>query len=187
MIKLIHLDKEIFKTINQSWHNDLFDSLMPFLRNSNFWVPLYLLLLLFALFNFKKNTWWWIFFAAGTVIIANFISSDLIKGNMFRIRPCNDPLLADTVRVLVTYRPQSSSFTSSHATNHFAMAAFFYFTLNKFFGKWALLFFLWASIISYAQVYIGVHFPLDVLSGGAIGFVFGYLSARSFNKSYDLF
>ncbi len=186
MNKLLGLDKELFSLINGKWHNEWFDTLMPFLRNANSWVPLYLFLLVFALYNFKKNTWWWIFFAAGTVIISNFLSADIIKENFFRLRPCNDPELADTVRVLVTYRPQSSSFVSSHATNHFAMAAFFYFTLSKFMGKWALLFFYWALSICYAQVYVGVHFPLDTICGGLIGFVFGYLSARSFNKNYDL-
>ena len=186
MDKLLQLDKQFFQAINGRWHNSFFDAIMPFIRNSNFWIPLYLFLLLFAIFNFKKNTCWWIFFAAGTVIISNFISSDIIKENILRLRPCNDPQLADTVRVLVTYRPQSSSFTSSHATNHFAMAAFFYFTLKQFMGKWAILFFIWASLICYAQVYVGVHFPLDIICGGLIGFVFGYLSARSFNKNHEL-
>ena len=185
MNKVLQLDKQLFTVINGN-HNDLFDTLALFLRNSNSWMPLYLFLLCFALVNFRKNTWWWVFFAAGTVILTNFLSSDIIKENIFRLRPCNDPDLADTVRVLVNYRPQSSSFTSSHATNHFAMAAFFYFTLNRFIGKWGLLFFAWALSICYAQVYVGVHFPLDVTSGGLIGFVFGYLSARSFNKNYEL-
>ena len=186
MNKLFQLDKHFFQLINGKWHNDLFDTLMPYIRNSITWIPLYLFLLVFTFSNFKKNTWWWLFFAAGTVIISNFISSDLIKENFLRLRPCNDPDLSGSIRVLVTYRPQSSSFTSSHATNHFAMAAFFYFTLKKKLGNWALLFFLWAISICYAQVYVGVHFPLDVISGAVIGFVFGYLSARSFNKTYDL-
>ncbi|MEP7165138.1 MAG: phosphatase PAP2 family protein [Ferruginibacter sp.] len=182
----LRLDKELFGLINGSWHNETLDVLMPFLRNSNSWMPLYLFLLVFALTNFKKNTWWWIFFAAGTVIVSNFISADIIKELIFRIRPCNDAELAGTARVLVTYRPQSSGFVSSHAANHFAMAAFFYYTLKDFMGKWALLFFLWAFSICYAQVYVGVHFPIDVICGGVIGFVFGYLSAGSFNKNYDL-
>jgi len=186
MDKLLQLDKQFFQLINGRWHNGLFDAIMPFLRNSNTWMPLYLFLFIFALLNFKKNTWWWIFFAAGTVIISNFISADIIKEIIFRERPCNDPELAGAVRVLVTYRPQSSGFVSSHACNHFAMAAFFYFTISRFMGKWALLFFAWAFIICFAQVYVGVHFPLDVISGGLIGFVFGYLSARSFNKNYGL-
>ncbi|CAN5792151.1 phosphatase PAP2 family protein [soil metagenome] len=186
MDKILQSDKQLFKLINGQWHNDFFDAITPFLRNSNSWMPLYLFLLLFALVNFKKNTWWWIFFAAGTVVLCDFLSSDIIKEHFFRLRPCNDPDLADTVRVLVTYRPQSSSFISSHASNHFAMAAFFYFTLKQFFGKWGLLFFAWAAAICFSQVYVGVHFPVDVICGGLIGFVFGYLSARSFNKNYEL-
>lgn len=186
MEKLIQLDRELFRLINNRWHNDLFDMVMPFLRNSNFWNPLYLFLLVFALVNFRKGTGWWILYAAGTVILSNFLSSDIIKENIFRLRPCNDPNLVDSIRVLVTYRPQSSSFTSSHAMNHFAMAAFYYYTLKGFIGKWGLLFFAWAAAISYAQVYVGVHFPLDVTCGGLIGFVFGYLSARTFNKNYEL-
>jgi undecaprenyl-diphosphatase len=114
------------------------------------------------------------------------ISSDLIKENFFRIRPSNDPELISSARVLLSYRPQSSSFTSSHAFNHFALAAYFYFTLHKDLGKWTGLFFFWAFIIIYAQVYVGVHFPLDVITGGLIGFLFGYLSSRSFNKTYGL-
>ena len=186
MNNLIRIDQGLFKIINSDWQNGFFDMWMPFLRNASTWMPFYLFLLFFAIFNFKKNTCWWIIFAAGTVYISNFLSANIIKETLFRLRPCNDPDLADTVRVLVTYRPQSSSFVSSHATNHFAMAAFFYFTMEKFIGKWSLLFFLWAFSICYAQVYVGVHFPIDVICGGLIGFVFGYLSARSFNKNFDL-
>ncbi len=186
MNQLLQLDNQFFQLINGKWHNSFFDALMPFIRNANFWMPLYLFLLCFAIVNFKKNTFLWVLFAAGTVFLCNFISSDLIKENIFRLRPCNDPSLAGSINVLVNYRPQSSSFTSSHATNHFAMATFFYFTMRRIIGKSAILFFAWAALICFAQVYVGVHFPLDVISGGLIGFVFGYLSARSFNKNYEL-
>lgn len=186
MNKLLGFDKSLFTTINGHWHNEWFDQLMPFLRNSYTWYPLYLFLLVFAIMNMKQRAWWWIFYAAGTVILSNFLASDIIKEHFFRLRPCNNPQLEDGIRVLVTYRPQSSSFVSSHAANHFAMAAFFYYSLNNLFGKWALLFFLWALSICFAQVYVGVHYPLDVLSGALIGFVLGYLSARAYNKNYGL-
>jgi membrane-associated phospholipid phosphatase len=187
MSKLIEVDKALFKAINGgNWHNDAIDTVMLFIRNRDTWWPLYLFLLLFAILNLKKKAFWWILFGASTVIISNYISSDLIKENFFRLRPCNDPLLADSIRILVNYRPQSSSFTSSHATNHFAMGSFFYFTLNRYIGKWALLFILWASLVCFAQVYVGVHFPLDVIGGGLIGFIFGYLTAKLFNKKFDL-
>lgn len=185
MNKLLQIDKQLFQVINGRWNNDFLDTLLPFLRNSNFWYPLYLFLLLFAFANISKNKGWWLFFAAGTVILSNFLSSDLIKENIYRLRPCNDADLADSIRVLVTYRPQSSSFTSSHAVNHFAMAAFFYGTLKTYMGNWAYLFFAWAMAICYAQVYVGVHFPLDVICGGLIGLVLGYLSARAYNNNYQ--
>ena len=187
MGKLLALDKDLFKLINGgNWHNDFVDTLMLYARNRDTWWPLYLFLLSFAIFNFKKKAFWWVLGAGITVYLANVISSDIIKEHIFRLRPCNDPRMADGIRILVNYRPQSSSFTSSHATNHFAMATFFYFTLNKVIGKWALLFFLWAGLICLAQVYVGVHYPLDVICGALIGFIFGYLTAKLFNKKFDL-
>jgi membrane-associated phospholipid phosphatase len=183
MNKLIELDHRLFRIINGgNWHNGFYDTLMPFLRNSYSWYPLYLFLVLFAIFNFKKNAFGWILFAAITIILSNFISSNLVKEYFFRLRPCNDPRFADSIRILVSYKPQSSSFTSSHASNHFAMAVFFYSTLKKFIGKWGLLFFLWALLICFAQVYVGVHFPLDVICGGVIGCIVGYLMAKIYNK-----
>jgi len=159
---------------------------MPFLRHSHFWVPLYIFLLLFALMNFEKNKWWWICFAAFVPVVTNFISSDILKEHIFRIRPCQDPTLDGICRLVVNYCPRSSSFTSSHATNHFGMAAFFFFTLKNYSRAWRSLFFVWAFIIVYAQVYVGVHYPGDVLAGGIVGFVFGYLCSRLFNKNFGL-
>jgi undecaprenyl-diphosphatase len=66
------------------------------------------------------------------------------------------------------------------------MATFLYVTLSKRLGKWPLLFFLWAFGISYAQIYVGVHYPLDVIGGIMIGILIGYLSGRSFNRNYGL-
>jgi undecaprenyl-diphosphatase len=86
----------------------------------------------------------------------------------------------------VGYRPQSSSFTSSHAANHFGMAMFIYTTFKTRFPKWPALFFVWAFLISFAQVYVGVHYPLDITAGALIGILIGYLSGRSFNRTYGL-
>ncbi len=186
MEQLLLYDKRLFKYINYYWHNNFFDWLMPWLRNSTMWVPLYLFLILFAAINYKKTGWWWIIFAAGTVILTDFVSSTIIKHNIIRLRPCNNPAIAHWVRVLVGYRPGSSSFTSSHAANHFGMAMFLYLTLNKQFGKWPGIFFLWAFSISFAQVYVGVHYPLDVTCGAIIGILIGYLCGKSFNRNYVL-
>lgn len=186
MQSLIKLDKYFFELINNKWHNNLFDFMMPFIRNSQFWIPLYLFLFVFLMINFEKNKGWWILFAALIPILADFISSDIIKNNFYRLRPCNDPSMIDITRFLLNYRPQSSSFTSSHATNHFAMATFFYYTIKNRTGNWTKLFFLWAGLICYAQVYVGVHYPIDVIVGGLIGFSIGYIASTFFNNKFAL-
>ena len=186
MNQLLSYDQYLFKIINNQWSNSFFDWLMPWLRNSEMWYPLYLFLLLLVVINFKQNRFAWILFFVGTIIICDFVSSKIIKENIIRLRPCNEPSIASWVHVLVGYRPQSSSFTSSHAANHFGMAMFLFLTLRNHFKKWPALFFFWAFSISFAQVYVGVHYPLDIICGGLIGILIGYLSGKSFNKNYGL-
>jgi len=186
MHTILNWDHALLKLINYQWQNDFFDFLMPWLRNATAWVPLYFFLGLFLLANYKKTGWWCIIFAAATVILTNYVSSNLIKENIPRLRPCNNPDLASWLRVLVPYRPQSSSFVSSHAANHFSMATFLYIALKDEIGKWAYLFFFWAASICYAQMYVGVHYPIDVASGALVGFIIGYLAGTLFNKKFAL-
>lgn len=187
MQSLLQWDRAWLKHINSEWHNGFLDGLLPALRNQDTWLPLYLFLLLFIAVNYKNTRWWWIAFAIATVIATNFISSGLIKQNIIRLRPCNDPAIAGWIRLFKgIYLPQSSSFVSAHAANHFGMATFFYITLKKEFKTWPLLFFVWASGISYAQMYIGVHYPTDILGGTIIGLGVGYFTGQRFNKHYGL-
>lgn len=186
MKELLSYDRHLFRVINSEWSNPFFDWLMPFLRNSVTWYPLYLLLILLVAVNFRKTGWIWILFAAGTIYLCDFVSSGIVKQYLVRLRPCNVPDYASWIHVLVGYRPQSSSFTSSHACTHFGMAMFYYLTLKTHFKKWPALFFLWAFSIAFAQVYVGVHYPLDVTGGAVIGILIGYLSGKSFNSNYGL-
>ena len=168
-----NIDQYLFKVINIDFHNSFFDTILPLVRSPQLSMPLYLFLIVYAFTNFKKNKWMWLLFLGCLPILTDFISSDIIKENFFRLRPCNDPLMSDKIRFLLSYKPQSSSFTSSHATNHFALAAYFYFTLKKYFKNLSILFFIWDFMICYAQVYVGVHYPLDVICGAIIGILIG--------------
>ncbi len=180
------LDYRLFAKMNGEWHNSFFDNFFPFIRESYFWLPFYFFLSLFVLLNFKTRGLLWILIFIAMVIGTDYISSDLIKGNFPRIRPCSDPLLQNTIRFLVNYCPQSSSFTSSHAFNHFAAAMFIFTTFkNSISKKWVFIF-LWAFMISYAQVYVGVHFPFDVFCGALFGLVPGWLTGMLFNKKVGL-
>lgn len=186
MQSLLQFDRSLFTLVNGQWHNAFFDWLMPWLRNSAVWTPLYLFLFLYAAINYKANGWRFIVIGAVAVVIGDMLSSSIIKQHIIRIRPCNEPSLADSIRVLVAYRPQSSSFTSSHAVNHFALATYLFQTLKKPIGNWMWIWFVWAFSIIYAQVYVGVHYPLDVVGGAIIGILIGYLHGQLFNKRYQL-
>lgn len=186
MEKIISLDKQLFQLINGEWHAPFWDVTLTLLRTSQTNYVLYLFLIVFVLMNAGRNKIWWLVFAALTATLTDFVSSDLIKENIWRLRPCRDETLQPAARFILNYCPRSSSFTSSHAVNHFGLAAFFMGTLKPYLGRWSVLFMVWAAAVAYAQVYVGVHFPLDVTAGAAIGWIFGYLSARSFNKHYGL-
>ena len=184
--KLEQWDKWLFIQINNHQSNSFFDSVMPYLRTAYFWIPLYLFLLVFITTNFKKNGWWWFVIFLCTVSLCDMTSSKLVKEAFERLRPCRDPFFFQYVRLLVDNCSGTYSFTSSHAANHFGMATFIFLTLRPVIGRWVWLAYLWAAIIGYAQVYVGVHYPFDILGGAVIGFAFGWIMGTFFNKQFGI-
>jgi membrane-associated phospholipid phosphatase len=180
--KVLQLDRDLFFLINNKWSNPFFNLILPYARNANTWIPLYLFLLIFITVKHKKSGWFWVLLAIVTAATTDLVSSRLIKDNIFRLRPCRDVLLASHIHFLVNYCPQSSSFTSSHAANHFGFATFFYITLRNYYGKVVWFIFLWAFIVCYAQIYVGVHYPLDIIGGAIVGSIIGYFYSQIFNK-----
>lgn len=174
------VDVWLLTHINQQWSNTVFDALLPLFRETLFWTPLYLFLAVYGVQQFKIRGWWWILGGILTAAVSDLISSHLIKGTIFRLRPCQDPSVADHIRFIINYCPHSSSFTSSHATTYFAQGLFFFLTLRKI-TPWSALFLLWAAMIAYTQVYVGVHYPFDVLCGALTGCGIGWSIARLFH------
>jgi len=173
-------DNWLLTHINQNWGSPFLDTVLPYMRETLFWVPLYLFLLLFVTFNFKIKGLWWILGVVLTAALSDIISSQIIKQNIMRVRPCQDLEVAQHIRFFINYCPQSSSFTSSHAASHFAQAMFFFLTLRNVIGKWAGLFFIWAFVIAYTQVYVGVHYPFDVFCGSILGCGIGFAIGKLF-------
>ncbi|MBC7889419.1 MAG: phosphatase PAP2 family protein [Ferruginibacter sp.] len=176
----------MFTKINQDWTNTYLDNVFPLWREGITWAPLYIFLLIFVLVNFGNKAWPWIIGLLVTVALTDQISSHVLKPLVNRPRPCHDTLLADHIRLLLNYCSDSRSFTSSHATNHFGLAFFIYYTLKPYFKNWGYCFFLWAATISYGQVYIGVHYPSDVICGALLGSSIGYFTSLVFNRKISL-
>ncbi len=176
-------DRWLFSKINQEWTSAAFDALFPFLREAELWVPFYLFLLVFITLNFGKKGWLWSISLIMTAVVSDLASSRVMKSLVPRLRPCHDPDLASTIHILVTYCPGSSSFTSSHACNHFALATFIFTTLRRTSSWWAAVF-VWAFLISYAQIYVGVHYPTDVMGGAVIGSLIGYGTSLLFRNRF---
>lgn len=182
--KLEQIDQWLFIKINSVLTNPLFDSIMPFLRNGLNWLPLYLFLLLFAVMNFKQKGIWWCLFFIVTVALTDMAGTYIFKHNIARMRPCNDPDFFFHVRLLVERCSYGYSFTSNHAANHFGMGVFFFVTMRPVLKKWAFAGLIWAILIAYAQVYVGVHYPFDVLAGSLLGIILGTITGTLFNKRY---
>jgi undecaprenyl-diphosphatase len=176
------VDTWLLTHINQDWSNSFLDTLLPYMRETLFWIPLYLFLLLFVTMNFGIKGLWWVLAVVLTAAISDIISSQVIKQLIMRTRPCQDEQVSMQIRFFINYCPGSSSFTSSHATSHFAQAMFFFVTLRGIMGKWANLFFLWAFIIAYTQVYVGVHYPFDVFFGSVLGCGIGFAMSKMFHS-----
>ena len=171
--QLIQFDQNLFFTINHGLSNSFFDWLMPALRNRFFWTPLYLFIIIFFIRNYGKQGWIMILFLGLTFGCTDFISSSLIKPTVQRLRPCNDPEIKSDVKNLIDCG-SGFSFPSSHASNHFGLAVFL---IMMFYPKWKLILpigLLWAASISFAQVYVGVHYPVDILAGAMLGGMIGF-------------
>jgi undecaprenyl-diphosphatase len=182
LTQLMAKDHALFYNINGKWTNPFFDSVLPWVRNSNNWIPLYVVLLSFLIYKWGKKSWKWLALVALNVTLTDQISSHFFKPFFHRLRPCADPLMINKVKLLLDHCSSGFSFTSSHAANHMGLAMFIAMTMQPYFKKYRYLFFIWAGIIAYAQVYVGVHYPLDILAGAVIGILVGWVISKFYLK-----
>ncbi len=172
--QLIQFDQTLFFAINKGLANPFFDWLLPALRNRFFWTPLYLFMTVFFIRNYGKQGWLLLVFLGLSFGFTDYSSSSVVKPAFERLRPCNDPGIKDDVRSLIACG-SGFSFPSSHASNHFAMA---FFLISMFYYKWKLILpiaLFWAFSISFAQIYVGVHYPGDIIMGAILGGMIGYV------------
>ena len=176
------IDQALFYQINGVWHHPVLDAVLPWTRHSNNWIPLYIGLLGWLFYQIGWKTLKWLLFALINVGLTDQISSSVFKPFFHRLRPCNDPALVGKTRLLLDQCAGGFSFTSSHAANHFGIAMFIFITWGVTQKKYTSFFFVWACVIAFAQIYVGVHYPLDIIGGTIIGLISGFTMSKAYLK-----
>jgi len=171
MLKLLsELDLKAFLYLN-SKHSPMWDEIMWWISAKYTWIPLYVILLIVIIYHeLSYRAVITILLAIITVVLCDQISV-LVKFLTERPRPSHNPAIADIVHIVNNYRGGKFGFFSSHAANTFGIAAFL---ANQFkSNKWGVFLFTWAAIVSYSRIYLGVHYPLDIICGGLVGSLIG--------------
>ncbi len=180
----MNIDYRLLLALNGS--DSIFcDSVMWDISRIGLWLPLYAILVIVVWRNNKWREAMFIYLAiAVTILMADQIASGVMKPYFHRLRPTHDPLIGDMIDTVRDYRGGLYGFCSSHASNTFALATFMTLLMRHLWLSVSL--FGWASVCSYSRMYLGVHFPSDILCGALLGvacalFVYGTLV---FIKSY---
>ncbi len=177
--QLENWDKALFRFLNGS-HNNFFDALMPWVSNKYIWIPLYALLLYFLIRKSGIKPLYIIVGITALIFISDQVASGILKPWIGRLRPCYDPELEGQVHLLKGCGGRFG-FASSHASNSFAVAVFCWWLLrDNLKHVWLLL--PWAALVAYSRIYLGVHFPGDIIVGALIGIVSAFLIIFAFRK-----
>ncbi len=182
---LIYYDELIFAFLNTHGSDNSFyqflDLIAPYWRDKLFWIPLYIFVATLLLINFGRKGLLALLFIIATVGISDMVASKVIKPLVQRERPCKHATELH-YKQLVTCG-NGYSFPSAHASNHFAMAFIVSYIFRRRKKIWRYLLFLWAASIALAQVYVGVHYPIDIFCGAILGCLIAFGMSRLYQKA----
>ncbi|MDX1542620.1 MAG: phosphatase PAP2 family protein [Christiangramia sp.] len=172
-------DRELFVYLN-NLGIEKYDSFWIFVTNPTHWIPLYFIFFLFFFlaFHWKKAAFSTLFLLAAVFTTWGF--TNLVKGIALRLRPNNNPDLTDLIRIL--QEPTNYSFFSGHASTSFAATTFVVMVLISK-TRWIYLAYIWPVIFVMSRIYVGVHYPGDILVGMIVGIIMAVIFYQLYLKS----
>jgi len=176
---LEHLDQQLILLINSS-HSPFFDKVMYAISGRVIWAPLYLAILIYLGFKYKRKLYIVLIIIALAITLSDQ-ASVILKNITMRLRPCHEPALAGIVHLVNGECGGLYSFVSSHAANSFNIALLSLLFIRKRWYTISIIF--WAAIIGFSRIYLGVHYPGDVICGSILGALIGW----SMYRLYELF
>ncbi|MGB5821659.1 MAG: phosphatase PAP2 family protein [Saonia sp.] len=175
--ELIRYDKELFLFLN-NLGNTYWDGFWMFITNKWSAIPLYVLLLFLSYRNLGLKRTLLLLVAVALMITVTDQLANFFKNGVQRLRPCYDSGLSGLMRLVKSSCGGRFGYFSAHAANSFATAFFFAYLFRTTYKYIGVFLILWAFFVSYSRIYIGVHFPLDVVSGILIGLILSWLFAK---------
>ena len=176
---LIDLDKEIFLALN-GLHQPWLDNFMFWVSDTEIWFPLYAIFIGMMIKSFKWDAIWLLLAIALLITLTDQITSGFMKPFFGRFRPTHDPEIGHLVHTVNNYRGGTYGFASSHASNTFGLISFLWLVFKEKY-HWFKWLFAWAALVAYSRIYLGVHYPGDIVVGGLIGIFLGWCIFKTYS------
>ena len=184
MEEIILEDKQAMIFLN-NLGSSTFDPFWILVSEKWFWIPLYVIFLYFLYKNFNKKSLFYILLFVALGITASDQIANIFKFGFERLRPCHDPSLEGLLREVKC--GGKFGFYSAHSSNSFFVATYLTMLLGKKIKQLPYFLFVWAAIVAYSRVYLGMHFPGDIIIGAIMGILlalfFGILAKKVIRKS----
>ena len=179
----IEWDKKLLIFLN-SFTSNFWDHVFWLISSKTIWVPIYAAIAFVIIKKQWKTGIITLLFIGVVILLCDQISTEIFKHGIKRLRPTHDPVIGNLVDIVGNYRGGKYGFVSSHAANVFGLAIFTSLLFKMRYYNY--LIFTWAILVSYSRIYLGVHYPYDIIGGALVGLLIGWIMFKLYTRSETL-